>query len=33
MIGAVFPPQKHDEEIEALRPDIEYGIEHGVPAA
>lgn len=31
MIGTVFPPEQHGEQIEALRKDIEYGIEHGVP--
>ena len=31
MIGTVFPPERHDEQIKALRGDIEYGIEHGVP--
>jgi hypothetical protein len=31
MIGAVCPPKQHDEQIKALRGDIEYGIEHGVP--
>ena len=32
MIGTVFPADQYEEQINALRGDIEYGIENGVPA-